>query len=143
MILPDVNILLYAHNNADKRYKEAKGWLSELLAGDDPACFTHETINGFIRIVTNQRAVPFPISLANAFLVVNDWLDSPNALLLLPTKDHFQILKDLAIASNARGSLFSDAVIAALAIEHGATVATSDVDFSIFTNLKVINPLQN
>jgi toxin-antitoxin system PIN domain toxin len=141
MILTDVNILLYAHNRADPRYDAANVWLGELLSGGTPACFSWETINGFIRVSTNPRAMPTPISLKDSFAVVRDWMRTPNYLLLKPTDRHWRILTEVAAGANAQGSLFSDASLAALAIEHGATFATADRDFRRFDGLKIVNPL--
>lgn len=141
MILTDVNILLYAHNRADPRYDAASMWLRELLSSGTPACFCWETINGFIRVSTNPKAMPTPISLKDAFAVVRDWMGASNYLLLKPTDRHWGILTEVAAEANAVGSLFSDASLAALAIEHGATLATTDRDFRRFDRLRIVNPL--
>jgi toxin-antitoxin system PIN domain toxin len=143
MIFPDINLLLYAYNGSDHRHRSAKRWLVDLLSGDETIGFSSETINGFIRIATNPKAFPFPISLNDAFDIVKAWLSVPNVLVLTPTDDHINVLKDVSIASNARGPAFSDAVLAALAIQHGATFATSDKDFERFQGLKTVNPLSN
>jgi len=141
MIFPDINLLLYAHNQQDRRYIAASTWLKELLSGKTKACFSWETINGFIRISTNPRAMPSPISLDEAFTVAHDWMNAANFVLLTPTDTHFKIVKRVAKDANASGPLFSDANLAALAIEHGATFATTDSDFRRFDGLKLINPL--
>lgn len=142
MIIPDVNLLLYAHNRDDARYVPASAWLRGLLTGEVPACFCWETINGFIRISTNPRAMPNPISLKDAFATVGDWFNSPSFLLLKPTDRHLEVLARVASDANASGPLFSDASLAALAIEHGATLATTDRDFRRFDGLKLLNPLK-
>ena len=141
MILPDVNILLYAHNKDDQKFGEASVWLKELLSGATTACFCWETINGFIRVSTNPKAMPSPITLEEAFTIVADWMAAKNSTLLQPTDRHLEVLRKTASDAGVRGSLFSDAVLAALAIDHGATLATTDQDFSRFDGLKIINPL--
>lgn len=141
MILPDINLLIYAHNQEAAQHAEAKAWLLGLLNGPIPVCFCWETINGFIRISTNARAMQRPLTLEQAFLIVRTWLDSPSAVLLEKTARHMDILFKVSTESDTRGARFSDAVLAALAIEHNATFATGDSDFDRFAGLAVIDPL--
>src|SRR5690606_12708229 len=101
MIFPDINILLYAYNGSDHRHGLAKKWLADLLSGEETIGFSSETINGFIRIATNPKAFPFPLSLNDAFDIVKVWLSAPNVLILIPTEDHLSVLQDVATASNA------------------------------------------
>lgn len=141
MILPDVNILLYAHNEADERFERASKWFQRLMTGDENACFCSETVYGFVRISTNHRAGPRPVSLERAFSVVDSWLTAPNALFLEPSLDHYERLRQVAVAADAKGPLFTDAVLATYAMTHNATIATTDRDFRLFEGLKWINPL--
>lgn len=141
MILPDISLLLYAHNKSDERFEAASTWFRKLANSRETVCFCSKTINGFIRISTNYRAMPNPISLRNAFAVAESWLELPGAVFLTPSADHFEVLKRIAIEANARGSLFSDANLAALAISHNATVASTDRNFRLFKGLKLIDPL--
>ena len=140
MILPDVNLLLFAHNKLDERFESASRWFELLLSGTTTACFCWETINGFIRISTNPRATKTPLKLKDAFIIVTEWLEAPNAVVLQQTERHYEILKRIAIDAVARGPLFSDASLAALAISHDATIASSHSDFRLFPGLKLINP---
>ncbi|CAN5326366.1 type II toxin-antitoxin system VapC family toxin [soil metagenome] len=141
MILADVNLLIYAYNAADGRFPVASKWLEELLNSDEKACFCWETVNGFLRISTNSVAMPIPMSLNESFATVESWLASPNSTFLKPTGDHFKILKEISIEANAVGKRFSDAVLAAYAISHNATFATTDRHFRMFSKLKLIDPL--
>lgn len=141
MILPDINILIYAHNEGDERFLAANKWFVNLLAVENAACFCWETINGFIRISTNPRAMAIPLSLKDAFSAVRHWLDSPNAIVLKQTSRHLEILERVSIYADSYGSRFSDAVLAALAIEHNVTIATTDVDFPRFDGLNLLNLL--
>jgi uncharacterized protein len=141
MILTDVNILIFAHNEADKRFERASKWFKQLMSGAESACFCWETINGFVRIATNHRAVPRSISLKAAFSVVDSWLTAPNALFLEPASDHHDRLRQVALAADAKGPLLTDAVLATYAISHNATIASSDRDFRLFEGLKWIDPL--
>lgn len=141
MILSDVNILLYAHNEDSEHYQAASVWFEDLLNGNQLVCFCWETINGFVRISTNPRSAPKPFSLREAFSIVDEWLRKPNVLLLEPTREYRRILQKICIESNAVGNLYSDAILAAIAISHDATIASSDRDFRLFDGLKLINPL--
>lgn len=141
MILSDVNILLYAHNEDSEHYQAASVWFEELLNDNQFVCFCWETINGFIRISTNPKSAPKPFSLRESFSIVDEWLQKPNVLLLEPTREYRRILQKICIESNATGNLYSDAILAAIAISHDATIASTDRDFRLFDGLKLINPL--
>lgn len=141
MILPDVNILLYAYNEDDTNFERASKWFGSLLNGTQPVCFCWETVNGFIRLSTNNKAMPDPFTLTEAFSIVEEWLQRPSAIMLEPTKNHQSLLKAVSIDANSIGSLFSDAVLAAIAISHNATLASNDRDFRLFKGLKLIDPL--
>lgn len=140
MILPDANILIYAHNPASDQYPTAKTWLEETFAATT-MCLAWQTITAFVRISTNIRSFPDPYSLREAFDIVDSWLAQPNALIIEPSVKHLTILKALSIKTNSSGPKLMDANLAALAIDHGAVLATNDRDFLLFEGLKTINPL--
>ncbi len=142
MILPDINLLIYAHNENSEHFERANKWFEELLSGKESVCFCWETINGFIRVSTNHRAMPNPIQLYAAFSVIENWLGQPNVLFLTPTKDHLSRLRQIAETANAKGPLFTDAILATFAVTHNATIASTDRDFRLFDGLKLINPLE-
>jgi toxin-antitoxin system PIN domain toxin len=141
MILTDVNLLIYAYNKGDSRHARAKKWFEDLMNGTVPACFCWETINGFIRVSTNRAAIPDPFSLREAFSIVDAWLGSANAVFLQPLEDHLDILRKVSLNANATGGLYSDAILAALAISHRATIATTDRNFRLFDGLNLVDPL--
>jgi toxin-antitoxin system PIN domain toxin len=141
MILPDVNILIYAHNEADQRFERASSWFQQLMSSDERTCFCRETIYGFIRISTNLRAGPRPISLDLAFSIVDGWLSASNALFLDPAPGHYDLLRRIALDADAKGPLFTDAILATYAISNNATIASSDRDFRLFEGLRWIDPL--
>lgn len=141
MNLLDANILLYAYNTASEHHKAARGWLEDALGGSAPVAFCWPTILAFLRITTNPRAVVHPLTLAQARDTVECWLEAPIATLVHPTDRHWSILRDLLFKGQASGPLVSDAHLAALAIEHGATLITNDRDFARFPGLKVEYPL--
>lgn len=141
MNLPDANILLYAYNTACEHHRAARSWLEEALTGSAPIAFCWPTILAFLRIATNPRAVTHPLSIAQARGIVDSWLEVPTATVVHPTDRHWEILGDLMVRGQASGPLVQDAHLAALAIEHGATLITNDRDFARFSGLKVEYPL--
>lgn len=141
MILPDINLLIYAYNSACEEHKVCSVWLEKLLNGNEPVCFSWHTIMGFIRILTTVKMVANPYSPKQAMDIAGEWLSTPVSMMLVPGDGHFAIFRQLVIDSGIAGARLADAHIAALAIEHNATVATSDKDFRGFDGVKLINPL--
>ena len=140
MILIDVNLLLYAYDKSSTHHSVARRWLEDTLSGNEQIRLDWTTILAFIRIATHPR-IAQAIALPEAILIVNEWLALPNLSLLAPGNQHWQILASLLSESQARGPLAMDAYLAALAIEHGATLYTNDRDFTRFPRLKYVNPL--
>ena len=142
MILTDANLLLYAYNVDAAEHDTARQWLETQLSGTDLFCFAWQTITAFLRISTNQRAFAAPLSIKEATGIVGEWLERPQTVLLTPGEKHWAIFQKLMESGQTRGPLVMDAHLAALALEHGATLASSDRDFSRFPGLKLINPLR-
>lgn len=142
MILPDLNILLYAYDADTPFHQAAKLWLEESLSGSETVALSWHTIVGFLRIGTNPRVFKVPLTIAEAIEIVEEWLACPSVKIALPTMRHWEILQDMLITGQAAGNLISDAHLAALAIEKGAVLVTTDKDFARFGNrLKIVNPL--
>ncbi len=141
MILPDANILLYAYNSDAAQHRKAKQWLESSLAVAEPLLFSWFTIMAFLRIATSPRLFPQPQNIGTASSIVGEWLARPNVSIISPTPGHWPILSRLLETAQATGPLVMDAHLAALAIEHGATLATADQDFKRFDGLKMFNPL--
>lgn len=142
MILCDANILLYAYNKNAADHKRAKAWLEGELSSPSLFCLSWQTITAFIRISTNHRAFPSPLSIEEAVKVVSSWLERPQCRVLTETERHWKILAELLAKEKATGPLVMDAHLAALAVEHGLRLATTDRNFARFPNLQVINPLE-
>ena len=142
MILLDANLLLYAYDIESTEYRRARSWLERRLSGVEKVGFSWVTILAFLRIATSRRYESDPMSTAEASSIVDGWMDVPNVALISPTERHWAILSDLLPKSQARGALVMDAHLAALSIEHGATLCTNDRDFLRFPGLKVEFPLQ-
>lgn len=141
MTLCDANLLLYAYNVDAADHIKAKEWLEDELSSTSLFGLSWQTITAFIRISTNHRAFLHPLTIDEAVDVVSSWLERPQCRVLTETEQHWDILAELLAKEKAVGPLVMDAHLAALAIEHGATLATTDKDFARFTGLKTINPL--
>ena len=141
MILVDANLLLYAYDASSRFHARARGWLEEVLSGPDPVGLAWTTVLAFLRISTNSRALAHPLSLKEAISIVSSWLGQPCVMLLEPGEKHWEILSSLLESAQVRGPLVMDAHLAALALEHGAVLASSDRDFSRFDRLRTLNPL--
>jgi hypothetical protein len=141
MKLLDANVLLYAYNSASDSHRRARSWLETAFSSPEPICFCWPTIWAFLRISTSNRVFRKPFPAGEAAAIVSEWLSHPSATLLSPGARHWSILGELMVASQCRGPLVSDAVLAALALEHGATLCTTDKDFARFTRLRTLDPL--
>lgn len=141
MIFPDLNILIYAHNTDAKQHKRAMEWLEAGLNGEQKVCFCWHTILGFIRISTTPSMFPRRLTNPVAISIANELISNRNSIMLAPGERHFSIFTKLAKETGYTGSKISDVHLAALAIEHSATFASSDRDFRHFEGLKLIDPL--
>jgi hypothetical protein len=141
LILVDANLLLYAYDASSPVHERARGWFEELLATEDEVGLSLSSLLAFLRIATDPRVFELPLTAAESVDVVTAWLSRPNVGVVEPTRRHFGLLAELAAAGKARGPLLMDAHLAALAIEHGATLCTSDRDFLRFPGLRVEDPL--
>ena len=142
MILLDANLLLYAYDSDAAHHRKARSWLEDLFAKPEPVLLPWQSVYAFMRIATNPRAWKRPLTIEEARGIVDEWLSLANLTVAFPGERHWTILRDLLTDSQCRGPLISDAALAALAIEHGATLATNDRDFSRFPKLRTMNPLE-
>jgi uncharacterized protein len=142
VILVDVNLLLYAHDAGSQDHHRALEWLEQILSRPSIVGFSWETILAFLRITTHPRILSEPYQLEEAVEIVTGWLARSNVAILSPTEQHWSVLSKLLPKTRVRGSLIMDAHLAALAIEHGATLYTNDRDFARFPGLRVEYPLQ-
>lgn len=141
MILVDANLLLYAYHPKAEQHEKSRTWLEAVLSGTDVVGFAWLTLWAFVRISTNPRVFENPLSASEAADAVSSWLDQPVSTILQPGERHWDILRAVARDGQAVGPLFMDAVLAAIAMEHGATLCTTDRDFARFPGLKWTNPL--
>jgi len=143
MILIDANLLLYAYNKSSEHQVRAREWLEDMFSKPQPVRLAWVTIVTFLRIGTSSRAYPHPLTNKQANDIVSSWLIQPSVDILSPGEGHWEILSGLLNKSQALGSLVTDAHLAALAIEHGAILCTSDQDFTRFSGLQWKNPLES
>ncbi len=143
MITPDANIVLYAYNEDAPKHAEARAWVEGQLSSPAILGLSWQVITAFLRISTNPKAFPQPFDLPEAIGIVDEWLRHPRIEVLTPTRNHWTIFQELIVEGQTKAALMMDAHLAALAIEHGATLATIDRDFSKFSRLKTINPLSS
>lgn len=141
MILVDANLLLYAHHPRADQHEASREWLEATLDGPDLVRFAWLTLWAFLRISTNPRVFERPLSTSEADATVSSWLERPVAGILEPGERHWEILRRLMRDGQTIGALVMDAVVAAIAVEHGATLYTTDRDFSRFAGLRWTNPL--
>lgn len=141
MILVDANLVIYAYHSGHPGHGAARSWLEASIGGSEPVGFAVVTLLAFLRISTDARIHHEPLSTATAIGIIRSWLDHPNVHLVSPTEAHWSTLQEVSARGQARGPLLMDAHLAALAIEHGATLATTDRDFSRFPGLRTIDPL--
>ena len=141
MILVDANLLLYAYNPRAEQHEKSRIWLEAALSGPEFVRFAWLTLWAFLRIATSPRVFERPLSAAEAARAISSWLDQPAAGIVEPGERHWDILRGLLREGQSAGPLVMDAALAAIALEHGATLCTTDRDFSRFANLKWSNPI--
>jgi len=141
VIVPDVNLLLYATNSSMPQHTRAVRWMNALFRGDEPIGFSWFVLVGFVRIATNPRVYRAPMSVSDALAVVDGWLSQRLVSIIEPTPAHWEILRSLLRESGTAGNLTNDAHLAALCIERGATLHSADGDFTRFRGLRWENPL--
>jgi uncharacterized protein len=141
MILVDANLLLYAYHPRAPEHEAGKRWLEAALSAPELVRFAWITLWAFLRISTNPRVFERPLTMTEARAAVSSWLAQPNTGILDPGERHWDIVSELLHHGQAAGPLVMDAALAAIAVEHGATLQTTDRDFSRFPGLKWSNPL--
>lgn len=136
MNLVDANVLLYAVNRSEAKHEESRTWLDDALDGRETVAFTWTVLLAFLRISTRIGLFPRPLDPADALATMRAWLAQPAAVTLDPTPRHLDVLAGLVTATGTGGNLTTDAHLAALAVEHDATVVTYDSDFARFPGVR-------
>ncbi len=141
MIVVDVNLLIYAVNEDSPDHKKAKSWLEAAVSGNETVGLPWVVLLAFLRLTTRTGLFQKPLTADAAFDLVDAWLQQPSVTVPEPTARHLQTMHELISPLGTGGNLTSDAHLAALAIEHGAELCSSDNDFSRFHQLRWRNPL--
>lgn len=142
MIIPDVNLLIYAHDAASPFHQKAVNWWQDCLSGSQPVGLPAVVVFGFVRLITSVRVFNNPMTPSEAADHVRSWLEQPNTQILAPGENHVaKVLQRLELLGMA-GNLTTDAQIAELAIEYNAVIHTNDTDFARFEKVPCFNPLK-
>ncbi|MBU4459523.1 MAG: type II toxin-antitoxin system VapC family toxin [Verrucomicrobia bacterium] len=140
MILPDVNVLVYAHRADTEGHARYRRWLEEALDGPSPVGMSDLVLAGVLRIVSHPKVFATPSPLAEGIAYVDQLRTHPNVRIVSPGERHWALFLDLCRRSGAKGNLVSDAYHAALAIESGCEWITTDRDFARFPGLRWRTP---
>lgn len=141
MLLPDVNVLVYAFRRDHPRHAAFRGWLEALVNAPAAYGMADTILSGFLRVVTHPKVFndPDPVDKALAFAVA--LRSQPNCVRISPGDRHWAIFADLCTRAQVKGNLVPDAFLAALAIEHGCEWVTTDRDYARFPGLRWRHPL--
>jgi hypothetical protein len=137
----DLNLLLYAVNADSPHHGAAKAWLEEMLSGASTVAMPWVVVLGFLRLTTHPRIFPRALEPSEALAVVDGWLGRPSVEVVSPGDGHWTLLKELLEEAGTAGNLTTDAHLAALTIEHGAELHSTDSDFARFARLRWVNLL--
>lgn len=140
MLLVDANVLLHASNERAVEHRAARGWLLGALAGGEAVAFSWTVILAFLRLSTHPAVFPRPLTVGQAVEAIEAWLGARAAIVVEPTRRHLSLLHGLLERAGTAGNLVGDAHLAALALEHGATVVSFDRDFARFEGVASRRP---
>ncbi len=141
MIIPDVNLLLYAIIDAFPQHEKARAWWEEVMNSDQLIGLTDPAIFGFLRISTNPRLIKPPLPVDEATGHVEGWLAEPNVRWAVPGPRHHDLTLGYLRSVGTGGNLTTDVQLAAIAVENDATIYSNDSDFARFNAVRWVNPL--
>ena len=141
MILIDANLLIYASSSTFPQHRATKYWLDAQLTGLGRVGIAWPTVLAFLRVMTSPRILQYPLAMRDAWAQVIAWHAAASVWVPQPTERHSEVLRDLLGLPGIRGNLVHDADLAALAVEHGLILCSSDGDFARFPGLRWQNPL--
>jgi toxin-antitoxin system PIN domain toxin len=141
VILVDANILIYAHVSSFSQHKLARDWLDQQLNALAPVGLPWTSLTAFLRLVTNPRVFEHAEPIADAWQIVRMWLAAETAWIPQPTERHADLLGEFLALPGIHGNLMPDAHLAALAVEHGLTLCSTDGDVARFPGLRWFNPI--
>jgi toxin-antitoxin system PIN domain toxin len=141
MIIPDANLLIYAHDEASPGHAKARSWWEAVLSGRDPVGIAWVVVLAVTRLLTHPSVCENPLSPAQVRRIVEHWLSFPHVRMVHLSENALGRFFDLLEEAGTGGNLSTDALIALHALEHSATIASNDRDFDRFSGVKRINPL--
>lgn len=141
MIIPDINLLLYAYDSNSPFHAKAAGWWQSCLSGTEPVGLLHVVVFGFVRVATSARVFLHPMTPAEAAEHVCSWLEQPSVQVLDPGPNHLRQTLKLLVTLGTAGNLVSDAQMAAMTMDHDGELHTADTDFMRFQGLRWFNPI--
>ena len=142
MLLPDINVLIYAYTPGSPHHQLAREWWESAMNGDRPIGLAWATVLGFIRLTTHPAIRPGGASVPDSLDRVETWLNQPCVEVLTPGERHAEILIGFLTQLGTAGNLTTDAHLAALAIEYHAELVSTDADFARFPGLRWFNPIR-
>jgi uncharacterized protein len=141
VIVLDANILIYAYDSGSSQHTKARDWVEKTFSGLESVGLSWQTVTAFLRVMTNTRLPGPRLSLEQAVRLVDEWLEQLNIRVLSPSDEHWILLRGMVVEGQASGALISDAQLAALTVEYGGVLHTTDRDFARFPSLRWTNPL--
>lgn len=141
-MLPDVNVLVYAHREDTPHHAGCRDWVEQLINGDASYGLSELVLSGFLRVATHPKVFTKPSSLPDALAFAEQLRGRPNCVPVAPGRRHWEIFRALCSDAEAKGNLVPDAYLAAMAIESGCEWITTDRDFSRFKGLRWRHPLK-
>ena len=140
MRLVDANVLIYAVNETAVQHRRSRAWLDSALVGSEPIGLAWTVLLAFLRLATHPSVFAHPLTPEQATSIVREWLSQPAAVVVEPSPRHADVLAGLLVESGTAGNLVNDAHLAALAVEHSATITTFDADFGRFGGVRWTRP---
>jgi toxin-antitoxin system PIN domain toxin len=142
VILPDINLLVYAYNSSSPRHAKAREWWQARLSRRGQVGLAWVVALGYLRLMTSRAVLVDPLTPSEALGHVRSWMERPQVQIVQPGPRHLDLLEALTTEAGAAGTLTTDAHLAALAIEHQAELHSNDADFSRFSGLRWLDPLK-
>jgi hypothetical protein len=139
--LLDANILLYAYDRNSLHHEACRVWLEATINADETVALPWQTILAFVRIATNPKATRRPLAAPTACVIVESWLSQPNVVVVDPGDRFWETFREQVLEAQISGPLVTDAALAAVALENGAMLCSTDRDFRRFKDLRVLDPL--
>ncbi len=141
MILPDINVLVHAHNSDSPVHPRARQWWDRCLAGTEGVGLAWVTLLGFVRVATHRKILLRPLPVDEVMARIESWLNLPHVHIPHPSDRHFAELRESLARLGTAGNLTTNAHLATLARQRGYVLYSTDTDFARFPGLRWVNPL--